>query len=79
MADILQAIMSKLEPRVHASDQCHALECGQQVVDGLFCPGCYEKLPDPIKNRVDIAKANLDEAKMLAARREGAAWFREQR
>ena len=72
-------MMSNLEPSVHASDQCHALECGQQAVGGLFCPGCYEQLPDPIKNRVDIAKANLDEDKLLLVRREGAAWFREQR
>jgi hypothetical protein len=72
-------MMSKLEPSVHASDQCHALECGQQAVGGLFCPGCYAKLPDSIKNRVDIAQANLDEDKMLLVRREGAAWFREQR
>ena len=70
---------SVLKLRIHASDQCHALECGQQAVGGLFCPGCYEKLPDPIKNRIDVARANEDEAKMLAARREGATWFRGQR
>ena len=79
MADVLRARMSKLEPRIHASDQCHALECGQQAVGGLFCSGCYEKLPDPIKNRIDVARANEDEAKMLAVRQEGAAWFRGQR
>ena len=79
MADVLRARMSKLEPRIHASAQCHALECGQLAVGGLVCPGCYEKLPDPIKNRINVARANEDEAKMLAARREGATWFRGQR